>query len=119
MQEIAVNLSTVNIEGLDAALRAALGAKALGVSVRHGAVALLLTDDARAADVAQARSIAAAHDPNALTPAQKERQALLTLRAANSTPLDPAAYAGESALIQALADKIAWLEREIGAQARG
>jgi len=35
------------------------------------------------------------------------------------TPLDPAAYAGESALIQALAEKIAWLEREIDGIVRG
>ena len=119
MREIAIDLSTVNVEGLDAALRAALDEKVVGVSVRRGEVVAYLTDDARKADIAQVQTIAAAHDPSVLTPAQQERQTLLTMRAANSTPLDPAKYKGESPLVRALAEKIAWLEREIGSQGRG
>ncbi len=48
--------------------------------------------------------------------AEAERQQQLEReRADNATPVDTGDYAGESALIQVLARKIAWLEMEITA----
>ncbi len=49
--------------------------------------------------------------------AERQRQ-LEQKRADNAQPLEPDDYAGESALIQVLARKIAWLEQEI-AELRG
>ncbi len=58
-----------------------------------------------------------AHDPTRLSPveqARAERMALLeTLRDQNAEPLVAADYDDQPGLIRRLADKIAWLEREL------
>ena len=117
MADIILDRSPINPEALDAELRAALGGKVSGISARRGQVVVHLTDEAIRADEDQARSIVLNHDPAALTPQQAAEQARRTLlaqaRQLNALPLDVAAYSGESALIQALAERIAWLELEI------
>jgi len=44
---------------------------------------------------------------------QERQQKLDTLRSARNADLDPADYSGEDALIQTLAERIAWLEQEV------
>lgn len=117
MIDIVIDRSVINPEALDAELRAALGDKASGISARRGQVVVHLTDEASNADQDQARSIVLNHDPAVLTPHQAAEQArrtqLTQARQLNALPLDVAAYDGESALIQALAERIARLELEI------
>ncbi len=76
--DIVIERKMVNLEALDDGLRAALGALVQGVSWRRGAVVLHLHPNVTPAQVAQARGIAQAHDPAALTPAQQRAQARLT-----------------------------------------
>ena len=117
MREIMIERSTVNIEALDATLRTALGQAISGVSSRAGQVIVHLSATVSQAQIDQARSIVIAHDPAQLTAEQQaeidRRQALETARAANTTPLNTADYNSETAAIQQLAQKIAWLEQEI------
>lgn len=44
---------------------------------------------------------------------QQRQQKLVDLRSGISADLDPTDYSGENALIQALAERIAWLEQEV------
>jgi hypothetical protein len=119
MQTIAIAQNSVNSEALDSALRAALGAQAIGISTGPYGVAVHLSDQASQADIDQVQAIVAAHDPAVLTAEQQARidqqAALDSARAANAVPLNLADYSGEAANMQQLAQKIAWLEQEIAA----
>lgn len=118
MNDVMVIKNPINAEALDAALRAALGNATTGVSTGNGQAVVHLTDSTTPAQEEQARQIVLAHDPALLTPRQQaeatRQQQLAQARATYGTSeLDLAAYSGQSALIQQLAGKIAWLEREI------
>lgn len=112
--DITIELKVVNIEALDASLRAALGVKTSGLSYHQGILTLHLLDSASAADQDSARAIVAAHDPAQLTPEQQAQSRLKQQRSENrDNPLLPEDYTAQLPLIRALAQKIAWLEQEI------
>ncbi len=115
-------LNGLNREALNAQLAAALGAVYAGFAdrqTREGFVVTInLTGAAQAADLDKLNALMAAYDPTALTQeqqAQKQRTQKLAdaRRDYKGGELNPANYAGENALIQALARKLAWLEQEI------
>lgn len=115
MKEITIERSAVNIESLDAELRAALGTSVSGLSVARGRVTVHLADTALDVEVEQARQLVIKHDPAALTPQQQQaqRQAakLASARQANTADLDTAKFIDP--LLSELAAKVAWLEQEI------
>lgn len=117
MKTITIQRSSVNIEALDAALQAVFGNRMSGISTGKYGVQVHLADDATPQEISQAKSIVTNHDPSVLTPEQQaeaQRQAVLEqARTANATPLNVGDYSGQTALIQALAQKISWLEQEI------
>jgi hypothetical protein len=120
MIAITVQRSPVNIEALDAEVRAAFGPLTTGVSADPAGITVYLLDSATSAQAAKARALIIAHDPNQLTPAQQiamQQQAKLeqTRRDNAARDLDVSAYAAQPDLIQQLARKIAWLEQEIAA----
>jgi hypothetical protein len=80
LTELSVDLPVVNPPALDAALRAALGDRITGLSTGRGVVHVHFVGPATADEQARARAIIAAHDPDALTDAQRaavERQVFL------------------------------------------
>jgi hypothetical protein len=99
MKSVIVERGAVNVEALDAALRAALGAATTGYSISGGNVIVHLLDSATAQQENQARI-------------QKLNQARTNY---GVNPLDVATYTAQPALIQQLAQKISWLEQEIAA----
>lgn len=118
MKQISVNsLTSVNIEKLDEDLRASLADKFLGISTRRGEVLVFMADDTPSADVLQAGQLVENHDSRLLTVEQQEEinnwQAIDNARLANSEGLNLSDYDASEALIQNLAQKIAWLELEI------
>lgn len=118
MKEISVNsLTSVNIEKLDADLRAAYGSRYAGLSTRRGEVIIFMAEDTPSADVLAAEQVVVNHDPTQLTVEQAaeivEQEALADVRSVNADNLDLSQFAGENADIQALAQKLAWLELEI------
>lgn len=118
MKDITIERSTVNIDGLDAELRAALGAITTGFSLGGGKVTVHLLDAATPQQEAQARQIVLAHDSARLTPEQQAEALRKTRldqarRDYGATEIDLAPYATQGPMIQQLAQKIAWLEREI------
>jgi hypothetical protein len=123
MKEIVIQRSAVNIEALDADLRAALGAATTGLSFHAGQVTVYLSENATDTQVAQARALVQAHDPTKPTPAQQaainRRARLAQLRGDYSADLDLTTFAGQGVLIRLLAGKIAWLEQEIAALRAG
>ena len=69
-------------------------------------------------DFTELDALMAAHDPIQLTADQQARQTrqqklIAARRDFQGAELDPVDYAGENALIQTLARKIAWLEQEM------
>ncbi len=103
-----------NLPKLDEELKASLPDLVHGVSGRGKAVTVHLDDQATDSDVQTARDVVAAHDPTQLTVDQQDAQQLEQERQDNfASPLDVSAYDTESATIQTLAQKVAWLEREI------
>jgi hypothetical protein len=117
MQDITIAQKPVNIEALDADLRAALGSTVAGISTGPYGVEVHLSDDATPTQLNQARSIVQAHDATKLSAQQQaevQREAQLEqARQDNATSLNVSDYSGQNALIQKLAQKIAWLEQEI------
>jgi hypothetical protein len=108
----------VNIEALDAALRAALGSAVVGVSTGADGVLIHLRADAGPDAAAQARSLAVKHDPLALSARQvaerSRRDRLATARrAAEDGVFDPDAFT--DARLRALAQRVVWLALEIEA----
>ena len=119
MIDIIIARASVNVEALDEQLRAALGAVTSGFSLASGSVILHLADKATPAQIDQARAIVTGHDPAALTPSQQaalsRRQKLdQARRDYGAAEIDLTIFAANP-LLQSLAQKIAWLEREIAA----
>ena len=118
MKEITVSgLSSINIEKLQEDLQAALGSTYIGLSTRFSEVIVFMADETPEADVLLAQSIVENHDPSQLTAEQAaelaEQQALADVRSTNPDNLDLSQFVAESAAINALAEKVAWLELEI------
>lgn len=119
MLTISVKLDgPVNVEALDAALRAALGATVIGVSAAADGVRIHLRAETGPDAAAQARSIAVKHDPQALSQRQqaeraRREQLAAARREADDSPLDPDAFA--DARVRALARRVVWLALEIEA----
>lgn len=119
MKEVKINnIAAVNVPALDKALRDVLGATVFGVSYNGEEVTVHLADSATTAQLGQARSIALAHDPTQLTPDQQAEAARKvkleqTRSDFGAADIDLAAYGSQPALIQKMAQKIAWLEQEI------
>jgi hypothetical protein len=118
MKDITIERGVVNIDALDSDLRAALGDSTSGFSVGGGRVIVHLLDSATRQQEDQARQIVLTHDPTRLTPQQQqqaERQARLdqARKDYGAAEIDLTVYASQGPIIQQLAQKIAWLEREI------
>jgi hypothetical protein len=115
MIEMKIERADVNVELLDAQLRAAAGEHFYGLSLQRGAVLLYLSD-AISPDTQQTLGrIARQHDATQVTPKQQaEAERKIALEQGRTrVPIDEKQYEGSPALIQALAAKIAWLEQEI------
>lgn len=118
MKELTINRhNSINIEKLDADLRAVYEANYIGLSTRLSDVIVFMTDETPEEDVLLAQSIVENHDPSQLTAEQEaelaRQTALADARSANSDNLDLSQFATESAAINALAERVAWLELEI------
>ena len=124
MREIQVEREIVNVEALDAALRAALGGVVFGISAGPQKVVTYVADDATVQQISLVQTLIEQHDPTLLTPEQQvklERHEQLeqarALGETNPLLVDGEGYktvAGltDDALLR-LAQKVAWLEREI------
>ena len=115
-------LTGLNREALNAQLAQAFGALYAGFADREThegfVVTVNLTSAATPADIERLNTLMAQYDPTALTPeqqARKQREQKLSDARRNyrGSELNPTDYAGESALIQTLARKLAWLEQEV------
>jgi hypothetical protein len=115
-------LKGLNREALHAQLVAGVGAAYGGFADRETpagfGITVYLNGQASPADIDRLDALLAEHDPQQLTPAQQARrlrqQQLVTARQEQrGADLNPADFAGQSALIQTLARKMAWLEQEI------
>lgn len=122
MMQRSYTLNGLNRGALNAQLAAALGAIYGGFADRETrdgfVVTVNLTNAATQADIDQVNALMTNYDPQQLTPeqaARKQREQKLAAarRDYQGAELDPADFAGESALIQTLARKIAWLEQEV------
>ena len=117
MIDLPIERTEINSDALDAELRSALAEKVIGISANGQIVVVHLDDSATEADLIQAESLVLAHDPAQLTPRQQtiqtRRDQLELDRDANITPLNLDDYLLQLPLIRRLAQKIAWLEREI------
>ena len=114
MKEIKQN-KAVNIGLLDETLKAALGVKCYGVSVRGDEVEVHLSDDATDNDLVLAAQIVTDHDSLQKTAKQTERetrQANLVADRAKFAQEDDLGQYGTSPL-DLLAERVRWLEREI------
>jgi hypothetical protein len=108
----------VNVAALDAALRSALGAEIYGLVADGQRVTLCLADSVKPAQVHQARRLVETHDPAQLTPEQQaaaDRAAKLqqSRDEAGAGELRLADFDGQDALLNLLARKVLWLEREV------
>jgi hypothetical protein len=115
MNDIVVQKASINIEALDADLRAALGAAVSGISYGGGQVTVHMDDNATPTQVQQAQQIVGSHDANRLTAAQQaavtRQEALAQLRqTADGITLATADFAGKQ---RDLAQKVMWLEQEV------
>jgi hypothetical protein len=121
MKDIVIdNIRALNIEALDQSLREALGNLVFGLSYSAETVTVHLADTASKGQQNQARALVEAHDPAVLTSQQQAelaRKARLeqARQAYGASEIDLKAYEGKDALLEQLARKIAWLEREVHA----
>lgn len=117
MKTLTIARNTVNIEALDEALRSMLGAEYSGLSTRPGEVLVYLEDSAATAQAQQAEQMVIDHDASILSASQQARidneAALQQARLDNADALNLSAYDSAAAEVQALAQRIAWLEAEI------
>lgn len=114
------NVRAANIEALDQSLRAALGNLVFGLSYTSETVTVHLADNATKAQQNQARTLVESHDPAVLTPQQQQEIARKTKldqarQDYGTSEIDLKAYEGKDSLLEQLAKKVAWLEREIDA----
>lgn len=120
MKNLSIELSAANVPSLDEDLRAALAAHFYGLTYDGKQVTLVLDDAVSDKEVRQAQNIVATHDPAKLTPDQQagvlQAAKLDQARKAYAvTELDLTAYQGKDALLEKLAQKVLWLERELNA----
>lgn len=124
MREIVIsNLPGVNVEALDAGLRALPGAAVQGLSLRRGSVIVHLRADADAGQAAAVRKLVSGHDPrqaSAAQRAQRQREAAIKTahddaRAARQAAA-PATPAEELALLRR---RVVWLEKALEALLAG
>jgi hypothetical protein len=115
MIELKIERVDVNVELLDAQLRALGDNLFYGLSIQRNSVILYL-NDAASSDLQKTLAHAARqHDSTQMTPQQEAHAARQSQieQGRTQTPLDAARYADSPTLIQALAAKIAWLEQEM------
>ena len=118
MKDIPIERTTaLNVEALDADLRASLGAFTSGFTAGNGRVVVHLLDTATTHHESLARQIVRDHDPARLTQQQQQeaqRKARLDQARADygAVELDLTPYDSQGPIIRLLAQKIAWLERE-------
>ena len=112
MQNISIDKTRVNVELLDAELKAALPDLVHGISSGRGKVVVHMDNDATNADITNAEQIVINHEESGLTAEQQKQQQreidLAAGRIAYDEPLDPATIT-----LETLATRIAWLEQEI------
>ncbi len=120
MKTITIETTAVNVPALDYDLRSTLTTRFFGLTYDGKQVTLVLDDDTTADQVRQAQSIVATHDPAKLSPDQ-QAEVLQNARLEQArrdyaaTELDLIPYQGNDTLLETLAQKVAWLEREINA----
>ena len=120
MKTLSIDLTAANVTALDFDLRTALTTHFFGLTYDGKQVTLVLDDTVTANEVRQAQTIVATHDPSKLTP---DQQAEILQKAKldqarqqyATTELDLSVYQGKDALVEKLAQKVVWLEREINA----
>ncbi len=120
MKTLSIELTAANITALDYDLRTALTAHYFGLTFDGQQVTLALDEAITPNEIRQAQSLVAAHDPAKLTPDQqtevlKNAKLDQARKAYATTELDIAPYQGKDALLQKLAEKVLWLERELNA----
>lgn len=124
MKTISIELTAANVLSLDYDLRAALTTRFFGLTYDGKQVTLVLDDTVTPEQVRQAQTIVATHDPARLTPDQQTA----VLDAAKldqarkdyaAVELNLSAYQGKDALLEKLAQKVLWLERELNALRKG
>ena len=120
MKTLTLELTAANVTALDYDLRQALTTHFFGLTYDGKQVTLVLDDAVTQNDVRQAQTIVATHDPAKLTPDQQAEilQAAKLDQARKdyaASELDLTVYQGKDALVEKLAEKILWLEREIHA----
>lgn len=118
MKDIAFERRNVNVEALHADLVAVLGSMSNGVSTGPFGVIVHLNDQVTPAQITQVRTIVESHDPSRLTAKQQaeiDRKTKLDQARQDyrGGEIDLSTYSGQNAIIQKLAQKILWLEREI------
>ena len=120
MRELVIEgLTGVNLEALDAELRAAPGAMAGGVSLRGEQVVVHLRAEAGAQQEAEARSLAQRHDPLALSAGQRtQEERRRQLKAMQDAALAARAQAEGAEdvreQLRLLERRVAWLEALTG-----
>lgn len=117
MQNIRFEGLRVNSDALSTEVASELKDVLFGISTGSYGVIVHLSDDATPEQINRVRQIVQNHDPSVLTAEQQARierqQKLEQVRSENGADLDVSAYDGEAALIQQMAQKIAWLEQEM------
>lgn len=115
MLELWIERPDINVELLDAQLRAIGAGSFYGLSAQRGGVILYMNDSTPVDLQKSLARVAQQHDAAQMTPkqeAQAARQSRLEEERTN-LPLDEKHYEGSPALIKAMAAKIAWLEQEV------
>jgi hypothetical protein len=120
MKTMSIELTAANITALDFDLRTALTSHYFGLTYDGKQVTLVLDETVTDSEIRQAQTIVATHDPAKLTPdlqAEVLRNARLDQARKDyaATELDITPYQGKDALLQKLAEKVIWLERELNA----
>jgi hypothetical protein len=120
MKTLQLELAAANVTALDYNLRIALTTHFYGLTYDGKQVMLVMDDAVTGNEVRQAQTIVATHNPSQLTPDQQAEilQATQLDQARKdyaTTELDLSAYQGKDVLLQQLAGKIIWLEREVNA----
>ncbi|MBI1280540.1 MAG: hypothetical protein GC179_20625 [Anaerolineaceae bacterium] len=120
MKTLSIDLAAANVIALDTDLRAVLTSHFFGLTYDGKQVTLVLDETVTNNQIQQAQNIVATHDPAKLTPAQQAevlQNAKLDQARKDyaATELDLTIYQGKDALLQKLAEKVLWLERELNA----
>lgn len=120
MKTLSIDLAAANAAALDYDLRAAISSHFYGLTYDGKQVTLVLDEAVTGNEIRQAQNIVATHDPAKLTPDQqaevlKAAKLDQARKAYAATELDLTAYQGKDALLQKLAEKVLWLERELNA----